>query len=257
MKYYLKFVWVGIFCGVFCMLGYAVRNEEFFCSDIVLLFGMGEVNYFVQYLSNIAYWFTPLLFFQIFFGTYLYRHFCAASIYYFSRYPQRIKWFVKEVAYIYIFGIVYLISMIISGIISCTLISNVTFDINVIKVLGVYLLIYSLYLFVTTLGINIVAILCNSNVGFMVVEGINMFFVAAFTIVGEFFAPEGVILKEYEWLLKANPIYYLIFDSNKDLIDFYVSIILYLIFAVLLLCFGCFVINKHNFIETNKEIGGI
>lgn len=257
MKYYLKFVLVGIFCGFFCILGYAVRNEKFLCSDIVLLFGMGEVNYFMQYLSNIAYWFMPLLFFQIFFGTYLYRHFCSASIYYFSRYPQRIKWFIKEVICMYIFCIVYLIAMIVSGIISCTFISDVTFDIRAIEVLAFYVLIYSLYLFVTTIGINIVAILCNSNVGFMVVEGINMFFIATFAIVGEFFAPEGVILNEYEWLLKVNPIYYLIFDSNKDLNDFYVSIIVYLIFAALVLCFGCFVINKHNFIETNKEIGGI
>ncbi len=257
MKYYLKFLVVGIVCGVLCMLGYAVRIDEFVCSDIIRLFGMYEIKYFMQYLSNIAYWFMPLLFFQIFFGTYIYRHFCCASIYYFSRYTKRTKWYVKEVLDLFLFAIIYLFMMISCGIICCTLISDVIFDVNTIKILCFYLLIYSLYLFVTTLGVNIVAILCNSNVGFMVVEGINMFFIVLFTIVGEFFASDGIILKEYEWILKINPIYYLMFGLNNGVNDYLIAAFIYLILAVIILCWGGFVINRHNFIESDNEIGGM
>ena len=35
--------------------------------------------------------------FQVFFGILLYRRFCTASIYVFSRYPRRIHWYISEV----------------------------------------------------------------------------------------------------------------------------------------------------------------
>ena len=147
--------------------------------------------------------------------------------------------------------------MIGSGIFICSLISEVVFDINTVKILLYYIWIYSFYLFVTTLKINLIAIVMNSNIAFIIVEGINLFFIALFTITGEFFAPEGIIMKQYEWVLKVNPIYYLIFDMNREQQEYLTSAMIYMIMAVILLCCGFIIINKHNFIDNNKEMGGI
>ena len=63
MRYYLKFLWVGVLSGIFCILGYAIQSRALLLSDIVALFGMREIECHVQFLSNIAYWYIPLLFF--------------------------------------------------------------------------------------------------------------------------------------------------------------------------------------------------
>ena len=38
----------------------------------------------------------PAYLFELFFGIMLYRHFCTASIYIFSRYPKRVRWYFRE-----------------------------------------------------------------------------------------------------------------------------------------------------------------
>lgn len=85
MKYYLRFLGIAVCCGIFCMLELAVsRDNGFEVSEIILRFAMQHVKNYRQYLPELTFWFTPLLFFQIFFGTYIYRHFSVASIYFFQ-----------------------------------------------------------------------------------------------------------------------------------------------------------------------------
>ena len=257
MKYYLRFITAGIICGVFCMASYAIDNEYFLCSDIISLFGMQEVSYFAQYMSEIIYWFMPLLFFQIFFGTYIYRHFCTASIYFFSRYEKRNRWFTKEIFTLYMFTCIYLLLMLAAGIIVCNVFSVVKFDLYAVKTLFYYIIIYSLYLFVTALAINLVAIIYNSNVAFVVVEGINIFCIVMFTVTGDFFAPDGIVLEQYEWMLKVNPVYYLVFGMINSESEYLHAASVFMVMAVILVGVGLIVINRHNFIEANKETGGM
>lgn len=257
MKYYLRFLWIAFFCGAICILGFAVKNDGFFASDVICLFGMDEIGYFTQYLPQITYWFFPLLFFQAFFGSYIYRHFCTASIYFFSRYTKRTRWLFKEILRLFLFCCLYLFVMLISGLVVCSLVSKVKIDASIWKMFCYYMVIYSLYLFVVTLGINLLSIVFNSNIGFIVVEGINLFFIAAFAIAGNLFAPEGVILEQYEWIIKINPFYYLIFSMRNSNNDYLISMLLFMGIAALLLWCSFFVVNKHNFIESNQETGGM
>lgn len=257
MRYYLKFLWVGVVCGIFCIWGYSVWSETFFCSDIISLLAMRNISYFIQYLSDIAYWYIPLLFFQVFFGTYIYRHFCSASIYFFSRYTKRTVWFLRELGILFLMAVVYLVVMLCSAILCCSIFSNVVFDKNILEIFTYYIVIYSLYLFITTVGINIVAIVFNSNMGFLVIEGMNLFSIAAFSIVGNFFAPEGIVLKEYEWILKLNPFYYLVFGVKQETMDYLISILIFTILAFITVCIGCVIVNKRDFIGGNREVGGI
>ena len=226
-------------------------------SDIVSLFGMREIECYVQFLYDIAYWYIPLLFFQALYGTYVYRHFCTASIYFFSRYTKRTGWFFRESCALYFMGIIYLIMMLVAAIMCSVLVSKVIIDEYFLKIFLYYVGIYSLYLFATTMGINIVAILFNSNSGFLIVEGMNLFSITLFALVGNFCAPDGVVLEKYEWILKINPFYYLVFGMKIQESDYLISLALFMGLAMVIWLLGCNVINKRDFIGSNKEVGGM
>lgn len=251
----MKFLWTGAVYGGLCMLSY-IGNSSIPLSDIIFLFGLKNVTYFVQYLQEITFWILPLIFFQIFYGTYIYRHFCTASIYFFSRCDRRTSWFMKEAFHLYLFTISYLVVMLASGTAVTGIFAKVIIDKNGVEALFFYLLVYSLYLFVCTLGINLLAILFTSNIGFIVVEGINFFTIASYTIVGNFFAPKGEILQKYKWMLTINPFSYLVFSMHETRIDYVRAALLFGGMGVLLLAAGCIVVNKHNFIYSNMETGG-
>lgn len=257
MKYYLRFLGIAVCCGVLCMLELAVsRQGGFELSEIILRFGMRHVKNYRQYLPELTFWFTPLLFFQIFFGTYIYRHFSTASIYFFSRCCRRTGWFLKEALQLYLFTILYLAVMLAAGVFISEVFSEVTVDVKAGRMLLFYLIIYSLYLFVVTLMVNLTAIILGSSNGFTAVEGVNLFLIAVYAISGDFLeSTENTLHKIYECILKINPFSYLIFYMRESGKDYLISILVFLVIAVILLPCGCIIVNKCNFIEADREIG--
>ncbi len=271
MKHYAKFLLVAFFTGFFCVINCAKNGTIKELSDIILLFGFYNVNYYPQYIMEITYWFIPLLLFQIIYGTYIYRHFCCASIYFFSRCCNRTVWFLKEMLVLYLFAVVYLFVLIFSGFMAANLFTPVKIGQVSILLLGYYLLIHSLFLLFTTLLINILAILFTSNVSFMIVEGISLFGVAAFCLMGNYFVTQDEFLPQYTWMLKLNPIAHLIFSVHGSSIerlnclinvngisfDLNLSVFVYLAGIVIVMISGCFIVNYHDFLNVNQEIGGI
>ncbi|MCI8718397.1 MAG: hypothetical protein K1W19_15870 [Lachnospiraceae bacterium] len=255
MKYYLRFLGIAVCCGIFCMLELAVsRDNGFEVSEIILRFAMQHVKNYRQYLPELTFWFTPLLFFQIFFGTYIYRHFSVASIYFFSRCCKRTGWFLKESLQLYLFTIFYLVIMLIAGVFVAEVFSGVIMDAKVGETLLFYLLIYSMYLFAVTLAINLAAILFGSSSGFILVESINLFMIAVYAISGDFLeSAEKTVYKIYECILKTNLFSYLIYYMRENQKDYFISAFLFLAIAVLFLFCGCIVVNKCNFIESDRE----
>lgn len=269
MKHYLRFLWIAVFCGFFCIFGYMKNSTECLFSDIILYLGFYEVDYYPQYIPAITYWYMPLMLYQIFFGTYIYRHFCSASIYFFSRNCSRTKWFIKESGKLYLFGTAYLILMIISGTLITSIFVPVIYDSLAFPILIYYILIYSVFLFVSAISINILAILFGSNTGFIIVESIYIFGMAVFVLMGIYFFPDEAPVNEGAWLLKINPFAHLVFpmhssrfsdiDSKINLrnIDFDLneSLAVYLAAAVIFISLGCVIVNRHNFISTNQGEG--
>ncbi len=253
MKYYFKLLIIGVICGVIGMIGYAVRIDNFPARDIILLFGMNDVMYYPEELEKILFRFIPLLLFQIVYGTYIYRRFCSASVYYFSRNHNRIKWFIQEIVKLYGYSVLYLVLMIMSGVVITMIITKVVFDVSMIKVLFIYLLIFSLYNFAIASAVNILSILFSSNMGFAIAEAVNIFCIAAYTIVGKLFSVDGELPDECEWMIKINPFYHLIFNSEKTEDNYLFSIGLFGVIAVVVIIVGCMVVNKHEFINANLE----
>lgn len=271
MRYYIRFLLVAVFCGFFSIFNYTKNVPEITLSDIVLMTGLNGVDYYPQYLPEITYWFVPLLLFQIFFGTYIYRHFCSASVYFFSRNCKRISWFLKEVVKLYLFTLMYLSILIFSGVLITSVFVKIIIDEAFFLIFIYYLLIYSLFLLVTTLGINILSVMFSSNVSFAIVESILIFGIAVFSIMGNYFITGEAMLDKYTWMLKLNPVSHIIFSVHSSKIsginelineksivfDLDLSVLMLLIASVIVIISGCFVISKHDFVDINKETGGV
>ena len=115
MRYYTRFLLVGAASGFFCVFNYAKNGMAQTLADIVMLFGFSSADCQLNQIMEGTYWYMPLFLFQIFYGTYIYRHFCSASIYFFSRCCSRTRWFLKEALTLYLFAVVYLLAVLAGG----------------------------------------------------------------------------------------------------------------------------------------------
>lgn len=241
--------------------------ENINLSQILLANTFAGVDYYPQYISMFTIQYIPLFVFQIFFVTYIYKHFCSASIYYFSRNINRKKWFLKEVAKLYCNVIIYLLTMSVSGIILIRLFSKITFDNSAIIIGLYYILIYSLYLLMTTLAINVISIIFSSNIGFVTVESIILLSISIFFILGNYIKND-IITGKYLLILKSNMIANLIFSIHSSKaeninalintkginFDLNFSVIYYLVMCLIVIVIGCRIVEKHEFIANSKEM---
>lgn len=271
MKYYMKFLLIAVAFGIIGVIGYMNSDSTTYLSDIILTWGFNSADYYMANILPIIEKYIPLILFQVIYGTYIYRRFCSASVYFFSRHCNRTIWFLKETLKVYLLGVAYLILLVLSGALFTSFFSSFKID-SVSIPLGIYyILIYSLFLLVTTLGINIFSILFTSDVAFVIVEGINLFAIAIFTILGHYFITQDELIDKYIWMIKGNPFSHLVLKLHSSKIeslnniinekgisfDLNFSVFYFFIVAILVIGFGCIVVNRHNFIESNKETGGV
>ena len=271
MKHYMKYLWIAAFCGFFCILGCTRNFSEILLSEILLIPTFLDIDYCMQYIPNITFGYVPLLLFQVFYGTYIYRRFCCASIYYFSRCCNRVGWFLKECLRMYIFCVGYLVVFVVSGVIATDIFVKVTVDAVSIYIFVYYVLIYSFFLLFTTVAVNLFGILFTSNVGFAVVESFLFLCIAIYTMSGEYFIPENAQVRDYQWLVKSNLFSHLVFGIHSSkveelnqlihqkeiLFDLDESLLLFIMLSVVTIIAGCIIVHYHDFINTNKEKGGI
>lgn len=269
MKYYLRFLFVAFFWGILNSISMSYGDHTTF-SSIVLNEGFGNTVLVISDAGNFFLWYFPLLFFHVFFGTYIYRHFCSACIYFFSRCCSRTQWFLKECGILYVFSLLYVVILIVSGTLVVGLQTNVTFDKESWVILVYYLLIHSLFLFFTTLCINLISILISNSNGFIYVEGILLFCIATFFVVGQEYYHSMPADSPHQGLIQWNPISHIIFSIhsssmesvnkliNRNGLDFdlNISVALFAILILFAIIGGVIAVNKYNFMDSNQENGG-
>lgn len=258
---------IALIVGIFSLGTGIFEYSDTSVSQVILHSAFSGIEYYPQYVVYLSYQYMPLLIFQIVFATYIYKHFCSASIYFFSRNINRIKWFLKEIRKLYIHTVLYLAIFNIVGIMITNLFIKVSVDDGVILLIAYYILIHSLYLFLTTLTINIVAIISRSDIGFIVVEGFILLEMVTYLLLGNRIQNdviEGVNL----YMLKSNLIANLIlpihssnitsvnkFINEKSLeFDLNFSVLYYLMISIVIIIVGTYVVEKREFIVNNKEM---
>jgi len=272
MRTYFKYFLFSALLGAFCCLFYINQSESVCFSDIILKFSFSEFVIHISYLAIFSAWFLPLLVFQALFGTYIYRHFCSASVYYFSRCGHRVSWFIKEAVSLYPYTIIYLLIMLSTGTIIAGITNHLYFDKASLLILIYYLLVHSLWLYLTTLLINILAIKLSSGGAFIIVAGFQIFCIALFAYWGN--NPnfgEYPLQEKYARILQFNPLSHLVIgwhSSRIDIVnekinalgmqfDLNRSIVLFFLLSIVVISAGCLVVKKQDFIVTNIETGGI
>ena len=263
----IKSILIAVVLGIVYVGIGLMKIDNIKMSEILLANTMSGVEFYPQYISTFSFEYIPIFVFQILFATNIYKHFCSASIYFFSRNANRIKWYLKEVTNIYLNSIIFLTVICISEILFIYMFTTIKIDDGAVIIAIYYIAIYSIYLLSTTLAINIVSILFGSNIGFAIVHGIVLLSVSIFFILGNY-VKDNFITEKVKFLIKGNLIANLIFpfhsskiNSINNLIniksidfDLNYSILYYLIICIVVIVFGGYVVEKYEFIINNKEM---
>lgn len=267
MKYYIRFLLCAVLCGIVFLGSMATPNHSIHASDIIISLGFGVVECIPRSIIDITYYFTPVLIFQILYGTYIYRHFCAASVYYFSRTENKIRWYLKQAVELFILSLLYVVFLLGASLAAASIFNDVVFC-KTDMVLGFYfLVIYVLFVFTTTNFINIFSILFSSNIAFIIVNAVQILSMAMFVVADIIFA-ENEISKKTLYIL-FNPIAHLIIRvhtrKNEEMgslystigggFDFNISIFVYLAFALIALISGCIIVKHKEVTGSNEQEG--
>ncbi|SEN56665.1 hypothetical protein SAMN04488134_101372 [Amphibacillus marinus] len=241
-------------------------------SDIILHFGFSEIEIIFVYLIELSIRLLPIILFQAFFGTYIYQRFCSASVYYFSRCPNRIRWFLKEASKLYLLAFIYPFLMVLTTIVVVPFIKTIHFDHVAVLIFIYYLLIHSMWLFITTLMINVLSIKFDSGLGFVIVTGLQITSVTLMLLWEKVWPlVDNPSVAFHSLLLKFNPIAHLILpwhsSKNADInnlinqynlsFDLNESVLLFLLLSSMALGLGCLIIKQQEWIVLNRESGGI
>lgn len=269
MKKYRKILFLAVACGVLCVFSNMSHVKELQLSDIIFRIAFGYAWYDIVYIVPIMALFLPLFLFQILCGSMIYRYFCCASVYYFTRNGNRIKWFLMECGKLYVTTIGFLVVMFLSGTIALSFVSDITIDQDVLWMGGFYFLLHSLFLFSFTLAINVLSIVWNSTAGIVIPVGIQLMSIAFYTMLSGFSNTEsGGLSPENAWMIYGNPFAQIVFrihtidgkaissvlGEEAFTFDLRTSVVYMAVVAVSVIVGGCVVVHNHEFITNDKEL---
>lgn len=137
-------------------------------------------------------------------GIWLYRHFCTASIYVFSRCPDRMKWYRRMTAALLLRVCIFEFAFAVGAVLLSLVRFQVVFDIHGASVLALHLIIYILWVFSWTLLINLISLKLGSSPAFMIVMGMQAVCITALGMIG-FMERQGSGMERLNRLLTLIP----------------------------------------------------
>lgn len=263
---------LGIIFGILTSIGYVNPYSRIISLSELVLQLSGSRGEFALGLSmselvSLIMRMIPYYIFEIYFGISLYRQFCTASIYVFSRYPKRLHWYFKEISVlaicIYIFQIVLLSTVILITVLRYQLIIDNTGT----GLLLYHLILYSTWLLATTLSVNLLAIWIGSGASFLTIVGIQIIFITLIGCIGTLqkYLNNEILLK---FILRLNPIARLILSwHNSSIINIQVPNTIYaglnlkysmayiVSLFVIILLLGANLVKRHDLLITDAEMG--
>lgn len=207
----------------------------------------GDIKTYALVLEKSYY----ILIFNMIFGTYIYNDFLVSSIYLFSRLRDRKKWFNNKVVELVGFALTYTFLFLSILFIICAVSSNYQVDKSTFQMLGILWLLVTLFLTVTTLIINLIAIKFNSSVGFICV------YIALLILIAHALQFHDLSLTDMgTYLMLVNPVYAIIFNMADNVVMRMIAIIYYLILNGIVILLGTKYINNLEVGLLDKESDG-
>ena len=207
----------------------------------------------------------PDYMFELYIGIELYRHFCTASVYVFSRTPNRSRWYIREVLEVAVAVFGYQIIKMFAAMSVTFLRYQIEPDHFGFFLLIFHIIVYSLWVFTVSLLINLISIKYGSNNAFIWIVGIQIFMTALLELV-QIFESNLTLTKIY---LNVNPIAHLVVGWHtgtiKELknplevayirLDFKVTLVTMLAISIFSVIVGMYLVSQHEFLilNTNEE----
>ena len=199
------------------------------------------------------------------FGNKLYGHFCTASIYVFSRCPNRMKWYGKEllqlINLICIFELVFLSTTAIASVLRY----QVIFSVGGFILLGCHALIFMLWNFTLVLLVNLLAINIGSSAAFTLVMVVQMTCTAALSIINILTKMQikQDIIDVFLWL---NPVAHTVLGWHRSTLlevelansryslNLVTSILIPALFCIVTVVMGGLLIQKKDLLAEDMEM---
>lgn len=207
----------------------------------------------------------PDYMFELYIGIELYRHFCTASVYVFSRTPNRSRWYIREVLEVAVAVFGYQIIKMFAAMSVTFLRYQIEPDHFGFFLLIFHIIVYSLWVFTVSLLINLISIKYGSNNAFIWIVGIQIFMTALLELV-QIFESNLTLTKIF---LNVNPIAHLVVGWHtgtiKELknslevtyirLDFKVTLVTMLAISIFSVIVGMYLVSQHEFLilNTNEE----
>lgn len=274
MKYkvFLTFA-LGVFGGVLLAIANVnPYNGKILLSELVLQLsgsrGEFPLNPGMLGLISLVMHMIPYYMFEIYFGMEIYRQFCTASIYVFSRYPKRLHWYFGEVLSMGGIVILYQFVLLLTVLLTTVLRYQLQIDGAGIILLAYHFVIYAAWIYSITLTINLLAILVGSSTSFMIVAGTQMICITLLGCVDAISRHLDVVAFQ-RVMLKMNPIAHLILGwHSSDLklvnqvlnppysgLDLNHSLLLIIGFYGIVLSLGAVFVKRHDLLISDIEMG--
>ena len=201
----------------------------------------------------------PFLVFQALAGISFYRHYCTASVYIFSRMPDRLRWYARECALLALETLLYQALVLAAAIGVSAARWTVTDVAHGLPVLLCHLLIWSLWTFAFTLGVNLLAIFVGSSAAFASLAAVQMVCISALIVLNRL--EDNPALAQL--VKRVNPITCLILSwqtSRFALLGgggIYLedSLALVLILAAVVAVLGGYLVARHDLLVSHSDGG--
>ncbi len=201
----------------------------------------------------------PFLVFQALAGIAFYRHYCTASVYIFSRMPDRLRWYAKECALLALETLLYQALMLAAAIGVAAARWTVTDVAHGLPVLLCHLLIWSLWTFAFTLGVNLLAIFVGSSTAFAALAAVQMVCISALIVLNRL--EDNPALAQL--VKRVNPITCLILSWQTSRFappaggGIYLedSLALVLILAAGVAVLGGYLVERHDLLVSHSDGG--
>ncbi len=208
----------------------------------------------------------PAFIFEVYAGIMLYRHFCTASIYVFSRFPHRVKWYMGEVCRLGGAVCIFHMLLLAATMITTAIRYELLVDSAGIVLMAYHFVIHSLWVYIMAMLVNLSAICLGSSTAYVLVVSIQMVCVVLLNLMDLLVRYwDGRLC--YDNILPWNPIAHLVLGwhgSHMEKagqvlalsymgIDLNSSVILFLLTGMMITVVGGFVIRRHNLLVSDLE----
>lgn len=219
--------------------------------------GSFALGFFYPELVLFAMKLFPAFVFEAYAGILLYRHFCTAATYVFSRYPHRGRWYAGEACRLGVTAGVFQALLLAAVIVITASRYKLQADAAGLMLAAYHFLIHSLWVYIMALTVNLAAVYLGSSTAYGLVIGGQMICIILLNVTDVLVRRFQAVLS-YGKILAWNPIARLVLGwhgSEEGLLqqDLSTSLLVFLLLGAAITAVSAVMIKKHDFLAADAE----